>query len=137
MPRTIDEIRAHADDLAKRFEDYEPQAHDGRDATALRELRRVFEDTARAQERLAEAVALARADGHSWAAIGAMIGTSGEAARQRFGTGVVAGSGTRTRTKVRRGSGPAKTSKKAATSSLSQRAPKKAGVWSTPKLGRR
>lgn len=35
--------------------------------------------------RLADAVRRARADGHSWASIGAMLGTSGEAARQKFG----------------------------------------------------
>jgi hypothetical protein len=29
---------------------------------------------------------VARAEGHSWAAIGAMLGTFGEAARQRYGT---------------------------------------------------
>jgi hypothetical protein len=30
-------------------------------------------------------VAVARAEGQAWAAIGAMLGTSGEAARQRYG----------------------------------------------------
>jgi hypothetical protein len=30
----------------------------------------------------------ARHNGHSWASIGAMVGTSGEAARQRFGQSV-------------------------------------------------
>ena len=34
---------------------------------------------------LGHAVSVARADGHSWAAIGTMVGTSGEAARQRYG----------------------------------------------------
>jgi len=37
-----------------------------------------------AERRLVEAVATARADGHSWAMIGNMIGTSGEAARQKY-----------------------------------------------------
>lgn len=57
---TAQEILDHADELAARFEQTEP--HDLRDA-----------------------VVQARADGHSWAAIGAMVGTSGEAARQRYG----------------------------------------------------
>jgi hypothetical protein len=30
-------------------------------------------------------VSVARAGGHSWAVIGSMVGTSGEAARQRYG----------------------------------------------------
>jgi len=34
---------------------------------------------------LADTVSIARAQGHSWAAVGAMLGTSGEAARQRDG----------------------------------------------------
>jgi hypothetical protein len=49
-------------------------------------VREAFEDYALAQKRLAERVSVAKAMGHSWAAIGAMIGTSGEAARKRYGT---------------------------------------------------
>ena len=84
MPRTAEEILAHADELAKRFE-AEPDPHRIRDAATLRELARAFERWARAEGDLASAVATARADGHTWAAIGAMLGTSGEAARQRYG----------------------------------------------------
>ena len=84
MPRTTEEILAHADQLARRFEEHEPDG--GRDATTLRELARAFEVRARAEADLASAVATARADGHTWAAVGAMLGTSGEAARQRYGT---------------------------------------------------
>lgn len=43
-----------------------------------------------AEARLADAVSFARADGHSWAIIGAMLGTSGEAARQRYSYGEAA-----------------------------------------------
>src|SRR5262245_43837047 len=86
MPRTAEEILAHADELAKRFE-AEPDPDRIRDAATLRELARAFERLARAEADLASAVATARADGHSWAAIGAMLGTSGEAARQRYAAG--------------------------------------------------
>jgi hypothetical protein len=85
MPRTAEEILAHADKLARRFE-AEPDPDQIRDATTLREVARAFEARARAEADLASAVATARADGHTWAAIGAMLGTSGEAARQRYGT---------------------------------------------------
>lgn len=85
MPRTVEEILAQADELAKRFEDYEPKPGDAKEATPLRNVREAFEDAALAQKRLAERVSLARAVGHSWASIGAMMGTSGEAARQRYG----------------------------------------------------
>jgi len=85
MPRSTDEILAHADELAKRFEGYEPGADAGLDAHALREIRHAFTRRAEAEREIVEAVAVARAEGHSWAAIGAMLGTSGEAARQRYG----------------------------------------------------
>jgi hypothetical protein len=86
MPRTAQEILDHADELAARFEQAEPE--DLRDATALRLVRDAFLARAEAERDLGEAVVQARHDGHSWAAIGAMVGTSGEAARQRYGQAV-------------------------------------------------
>lgn len=83
MPRTVDEILAQADELARRFEDAEPVA--ATEGASLRDVREAFEDLAMAQKRLSERVAVAKASGHSWATIGAMLGTSGEAARQRYG----------------------------------------------------
>jgi hypothetical protein len=91
MPRTVEEILAHADELAKRFEDYEPRPGDAKDAAPLRAVREAFEDAARAQSRLNERIAVARVAGLSWASIGAMLGTSGEAARQRYGQPPTAG----------------------------------------------
>lgn len=85
MPRTIDEIVKNADKLAKEFEEREPGAGDMKDATALRELRRAYESLATAHQAVADAVSVARAQGHSWRTIGMMIGTTGEAARQRYG----------------------------------------------------
>ena len=85
MPRTVQEILDQASELAARFESYEPEQGTGRDATTLRALRAAFGQRADADRQLRDAVTAARADGHSWASIGAMIGTSGEAARQRYG----------------------------------------------------
>ena len=84
MPRTIDEIISQAEELAARFEDHEPDADDIKDASALRELRQAFLARAEAEQRVTAAVRRARAEGHSWSSIGAMVGTSGEAARQRY-----------------------------------------------------
>ena len=91
MPRTVEEILAHAEELAKRFEDYEAAPGDAKDAAPLRAVREAFEDAARAQSRLNERIAVARVAGLSWASIGAMLGTSGEAARQRYGQPPTAG----------------------------------------------
>jgi hypothetical protein len=85
MPRSAEEILSHADELARRFEDCEPAPGDVRDAGALREVATTFARLAASQRDLAAAVHAARAEGHSWSAIGAMLGTSGEAARQRYG----------------------------------------------------
>lgn len=85
MPRTAEEIIHQAEELAARFEDHEPDPGDIRDASTLRELRQAFHARAEAERRVTDAVQEARADGHSWASIGAMLGTSGEAARQRYG----------------------------------------------------
>jgi len=86
MPRTAQEILDHADELAARFELAEPA--DVRDATALRAIRDAVLARADAERTLRDAVVRARHEGHSWAAIGAMVGTSGEAARQRYGQAV-------------------------------------------------
>lgn len=85
MPRTVNEILDQADELAARFEGHDPDPADITDAGSLRALRIAFQARADAERKVADAVSVARADGHSWAAIGAMVGTSGEAARQRYG----------------------------------------------------
>ncbi len=87
MPRTAREIIAHTDELAARFEDHDP-GDDVRDAPALRGVRDAELARAAAERQVTDAVAAARADGHSWASIGAMLGTSGEAARQRCGSSI-------------------------------------------------
>jgi len=85
MPRSLKEILERADEFADRFERFDPGAHDAVDAGSLGAVRTASEERAAAEARLAEAVSVARAEGHSWAAIGAVVGTSGEAARQRYG----------------------------------------------------
>ena len=84
MPRTVEEILAHADDLAARFEDYEPRTGDELDVCAITELRNAVAEQSAAERHIVEAVRTARRAGMSWAAIGTFIGTSGEAARQRY-----------------------------------------------------
>lgn len=71
--------------LAARFETHEPELDDVRDAAALRDVRLAYLARAEAERQLADAVAAARAQGHSWVSIGAMVGTSGEAAHQMHG----------------------------------------------------
>lgn len=83
MPRSMDELIARADELADAFEDYEPEDED-RGEPALMALRRVAYQRALLEGELLEAVRRAREAGASWAKIGQELGTSGEAARQRY-----------------------------------------------------
>jgi hypothetical protein len=87
MPRSAQQILDSADELAARFEQHEP-GDNVRDADTLRAVRDAFLARADAERVLLDAVAQARREGHSWASIGAMVGTSGEAARQRYGQSV-------------------------------------------------
>lgn len=86
MPRTVQDILDHADELARRFETYEPSSTDERDPRTYMALRDAAMARAEAERSIATAVTDARANGYSWATIGTMLGTSGEAARQRYGT---------------------------------------------------
>jgi hypothetical protein len=86
MPHSTEQILAHADELARRFAEHEPAYDRVMDARALRDIAAAVERRAVAERDIAGAVTVARAEGHSWAAIGVMIGTSGEAVRQRYGS---------------------------------------------------
>jgi hypothetical protein len=85
MPRTVQDILDHADELAKRFEDYEPSPTDERDPEVFGELRRAVLSRSDAERSIKDAVKHARERGYSSAFIGPLVGTSGEAARQRYG----------------------------------------------------
>ena len=84
LPRTVEEILTHADELAARFEDYEPRPGDELDIEAVNRLRAAVAEQAVAERHLLDAVKTARGAGMSWASIGSFVGTSGEAARQRY-----------------------------------------------------
>jgi len=86
MPRTVQDILDHADELARRFETYEPAAQDERDAGVFAALRDAALARSDAERSIRTAVDGARTHGYSWAFIGSLLGTSGEAARQRYGT---------------------------------------------------
>ena len=88
MPRSVEEILQHADELAARFENYEPHPDDELDPAAVAELRSAVMERAEAERHLIEAVRQARAAALSWSAIGALVGTSGEAVRQRYSSKV-------------------------------------------------
>ena len=84
MPRSVDEILQHADELAERFENYEPNPADELDPGAVTLLRAAIQERSEAERHLIDAIRTARESGMSWSAIGTFVGTSGEAARQKY-----------------------------------------------------
>lgn len=86
MPRSLKEILDQADDLASRFEEFEPDPVDQSGAQALAGLHRAVQRRAEAEVAIVAAVNAARDAGLSWDSIGRRLGTSGEAARQRYGS---------------------------------------------------
>jgi hypothetical protein len=84
MPRSVEEILQHADELTARFENYDPDPSDELDPAAVAALRAAVMERSEAERHLIEAVRQARAARLSWSARGALVGTSGEAARQRY-----------------------------------------------------
>jgi hypothetical protein len=83
MPRSIQEILDHGDELAQRFEDYEPAAGDERPVEDYL-LERATIARANGERQVLDAVAAARSKGMSWQRIGEILGTSAQAAQQRY-----------------------------------------------------
>ncbi len=85
MPRSVDDILKHADELAARFEGYEPDPSDELDRDAVALLRVAVQERSDAERQVLAAIQKAREAGMSWSLIGTFVGTTGEAARQRYG----------------------------------------------------
>jgi hypothetical protein len=83
MPRSIQDILDQADELARRFEDYEPGEGD---QVPVEEylLRRAAMTRARSEREVVDAVTAARSAGIPWSKIGEILGTSAQAAQQRY-----------------------------------------------------
>ena len=88
MPRSTEEILAHADELAKKAEDYEPKEGDDAKVSPEILLRLAVMRRAQAEADIVEAVRAARAVPLSWKKIGETLGTSAQAASERFASKV-------------------------------------------------
>ena len=89
MPRSIQDILDHADELAKRYEDLDPD-HAKEIPVEEYLLQRAVVARARSEQQLVDTVISARGAGLSWQKIGAILGTSAQAAQQRYGSVVEA-----------------------------------------------
>jgi hypothetical protein len=84
MPRSVDEILQHADEMAARFENYDPNPADELNTGAVALLRDAIQERSQAERHLIDAIRTARKSGMSWSTIGTFVGTSGEATRQKY-----------------------------------------------------
>jgi hypothetical protein len=84
VPRSREWILEHADELAKKCEDYEFKPEDERDVVEYL-LQRAAIAQANSERELTHAVDRAREAGWSWRRIGEQLGTSSQAAHQRYG----------------------------------------------------
>lgn len=90
MPRSIQDILDHADQLAARFENYDPGPGDERPVEEYL-LECAALARARSERQIVDAITTARAKGVSWQRIGELLGTSAQAAQQRYRNVVTAG----------------------------------------------
>lgn len=80
MPRSYDEIMKHAEALSQHAEDdFQPS-----ESPVVAAIKAAAFKRARAEAETAEAVVSAALAGTPWRVIGDALGTSGEAARQRY-----------------------------------------------------
>jgi len=85
MPRSLNDLIASADRLADTFEAYEPaEADESRPVPPIMAVKLAAFKRVHAERELAHAIHAAREASVSWRALGEAIGTSGEAARQRY-----------------------------------------------------
>ena len=85
MPRTTAQIQQAALDAEEWLDSLDPDETPGLDATDLRAIAAAVAELGDADQRLHDAVNTARANGHTWTSIGAVLGVSKQAATQRYG----------------------------------------------------
>ncbi|NBQ43227.1 MAG: sigma-70 family RNA polymerase sigma factor [Mycobacteriaceae bacterium] len=87
MPRTREQLQQAAEAAEQWLDSLDPAAIDlaNADASRLRRIGNAVRAVASSQNELASAVAAAREHGHTWSQIAAMLGTSRQAAQERFG----------------------------------------------------
>lgn len=86
MPRTSEELARAAAATEALLDTLDTDQMHVEDISDLRHIGDALQTIAGGEEELARAVSLARANGRSWARIGAVLGVSRQAAAERFGS---------------------------------------------------
>lgn len=84
MPRTREELEQAAAAVEEWLDNLDPATLRVEEISDLRTVARAVNNVAAAQGELEEAVKAARANGRSWGRISMALGTSRQAARERF-----------------------------------------------------
>lgn len=85
MPRSLQDIIDSAEALSRHAEEYEPTDAQMAYSRQLAGVHRQRLAIVKAEVALVDAIAVARRAGAPWKDIGAVLGTTDEAARQRYG----------------------------------------------------
>jgi len=85
MPKSVEDILANAENLSKRIKEYEPTKKDEKNVKVFKALQEAAMQRSLVEKNLVKQIIKARANGYSWSLIGSFLGTTGEAARQRYG----------------------------------------------------
>ncbi len=81
----------HKSDVEGWLDTLDPATTPAKDARHLREIGQALANLEDAERALEKAITDARAAGDSWTAIGAVLGTSRQAAQRKFGSKVTGG----------------------------------------------
>lgn len=87
VPRTREQLQQAADEAERWLDSLDPAAlgSSDADASALRRISAAVRAAATSQAEIVVAVAAAREQGHTWSRIAIMLGTSRQAAQERYG----------------------------------------------------
>lgn len=85
MPKSVQEIIDNLENYQEMISEFTPSSENEVDAETFRQLREAALERIRLEKQIAMLVNQARENNFSWSFIGTILGTSGEAARQRYG----------------------------------------------------
>ena len=85
MPKSVQEVIDNLENYQEMIVKFAPSSEHEVDAETFRQLREAALERIKLEKQIAMLVNQARENNFSWSFIGTILGTSGEAARQRYG----------------------------------------------------
>ena len=86
MPKSVQEVIDALEKYEEMIEKFAPSSNDEVDAETFRLLREAALERIKLEKQISILVNQARENNFSWSFIGTILGTTGEAARQRYGS---------------------------------------------------